>query len=286
MNHLQSEAVVGSLPIGQNSPQHCPHGLYAEQLSGTAFTAPRSTNLRSWLYRRKPSVVHSKFTPTAINKLFGGQGVIFKSTPCQLRWSPFHIGNGDFIEGLKTIGLSGSPEVKNGMAMHIYSMTKSMSQSKRAMQNSDGDLLIVPQLGSLSVHTEFGLLVVEPGEIVIVQRGIRFAIDINDPQARGYVLEVFNGHFELPDLGPIGANGLANPHHFIHPNASEFDVITETGQWTVFNKFNNELYQAEQDHSPFNVVAWRGNYVPCKYDLSLFNTINTVSFDHPVSLTI
>jgi homogentisate 1,2-dioxygenase len=284
MNHLESESIEGALPIGQNSPQHCPLGLFAEQLSGTAFTAPRSCNLRSWLYRRKPSVVHSKFIPTQINKLFGGQGVKFKSTPCQLRWSPFHICEGDFVEGLKTIGLTGSADVKNGMAVHLYSMTKAMSESKRALQNSDGDLLIVPQMGSLSVHTEFGLLQVDTKEIIIIPRGVRFTVDINEPQARGYILEVFNGHFELPDLGPIGANGLANPHHFIHPRASEHDVAlgSKCTKWTVFNKYNNELFQAEQEHSPYNVVAWRGNYIPCKYNLTLFNTINTVSFDHPV----
>lgn len=151
--------------------------------------------------------------------------------------------------------------------------------ANRAIQNADGDLLIVPQLGQMNVHCEFGLLQVDPGEIVVVQRGIKFSVQLLSEQVRGYILEVFDGHFELPDLGPIGANGLANPHHFLYPTAAEY---SQTGKWTIFNKYNNELFECEQDQSPFNVVAWKGNYVPYKYDLGKFNVINSVSFDHPV----
>ena len=222
-NHFESESIEGALPRLQNNPQKCQFELIAEQLSGSAFTAPRASNLRSWLYRRHPSVRHSPF------KLFREFDVDakFVTTPEQMRWSPFKIKEGDFIDGLRTLGTAGDPMTKNGLSIHIYSMTRNMTDQKRALQVSDGDWLIVPQLGSLKVVTEFGTLLVDPEEILIVPRGIKISVDFVDDgsgSCRGYILEVFNGHFELPDLGPIGANGLANPHHFLYPEAQEFDV--------------------------------------------------------------
>lgn len=185
------------------------------------------------------------------------------------------------MEGVRTVGLAGSAADKNGLAIHIYTMTMGMSERKKCFSNSDGDLLIVPQLGTIAVMTEFGRLLVEPGEIIVIQRGIKMAIDLHDgKEARGYILEPHSpSHFELPDLGPIGANGLANPHHFMHPQA---ETIYSNCEWTVMNKYAGKAFECQMRSSPFDVVAWRGNYVPFKYDLRLFNAIGTVSFDHPV----
>ncbi|CAD6996996.1 homogentisate 1,2-dioxygenase [Ceratitis capitata] len=266
-----------SLPIGQNSPQICPYGLYAEQLSGTAFTAPRKENLRSWLYRIRPSVMHEPFLPFA-----GKTGLCTDlntrpPNPNQMRWKPFDIPLNDrinFVEGLHTVCGSDDIHCNNGIAIHVYLCTISME--KTAFYNSDGDFLIVPQKGVLEITTEFGKLKVKPNEICVIPQGIRYSVNITEP-SRGYILEVYNNHFQLPDLGPIGANGLANPRDFKTPvawfedNEKEFQIIS---------KYQGQLFTATQSHSPFDVVAWHGNYVPYKYDLSNFMVINSVSFDH------
>lgn len=275
-NTHQSEAIPNSLPRDQNSPQKCPKGLYAEQLSGTAFTVPRANNQRSWLYRIKPSVGHKPYTKVEKGLLTNdfSKAII---DPNQMRWMPFDIPTKptDFVQGLMTIGGAGDLTTKAGMAIHYYVANTSMVD--KSFYNSDGDLLIVPQQGTLDIRTEFGCLEVEPGEIFVVQRGIHFSVNVSGP-SRGYICEVYNGHFRLPDLGPIGANGLANPNHFLSPTAAFED---RTCEFTVVSKFLGELFEAKQDHSPFNVVAWYGNYAPYKYDLRLFNVIGTVSFDHP-----
>ncbi|CAH1996153.1 unnamed protein product [Acanthoscelides obtectus] len=266
----------GSLPEGQNSPQKCPYGLYAEQLSGTAFTAPRVENKRSWLYRIRPSVVHKPF------RRFGKGNLTCdwneeEPDPNQMRWNPFNLpktGNVDFVEGLNTICGAGDPKLKLGLAVHIFSCNKSME--KRAFYNADGDFLIVPQLGTLKITTEFGQMSVKPNEIAVIQQGMRFKVEISQT-SRGYILEVFGRHFTIPDLGPIGANGLANPRDFQTPVA-RYEDTQET--YEIVSKYQGKLSVCEQDHSPFDVVAWHGNYVPYKYDLSKFMVINTVSFDH------
>eukprot|EP01098_Paradermamoeba_levis_P016930 TRINITY_DN942_c0_g1_i1.p1 TRINITY_DN942_c0_g1~~TRINITY_DN942_c0_g1_i1.p1 ORF type:complete len:431 (-),score=97.56 TRINITY_DN942_c0_g1_i1:139-1431(-) len=273
-NHFSTEAVAGALPIGCNSPQQCPHGLYAEQLSGAAFTVPRANQQRSWLYRIRPSVVHKPFTKTSSGLLDNNPSVV---DPDQTRWKPFPIPENpqDFVEGLVTVAGAGDPSSKSGLAIHIYLANKSMQD--KCLYNSDGDFLIVPQQGKLELQTEFGWLEVPPGEIAVVQRGIKFAVHVEGP-SRGYILEVFNGHFKIPDLGPIGANGLANPRDFLSPVAAFED---KASKFTLVNKFMGELFEAETDRSPFDVVAWHGNYSPFKYDLSLFNAMNSVTFDHP-----
>lgn len=288
--HLESEATKDSLPKGQNSPQECPHGLWAEQLNGSAFTVGRASNFRSWLYRMQPSVNHSEIVKIKSPKLY------CKEEDCvleakQLRWDPLGELNGnegDFFEGLATLACGGRAEDRHGVAIYSYKAKRGMGQ--RALSNSDGDWLIVPQRGELQLQSEFGILLVKVGEIAVVQRGMRFKID---PVAKtgaeanteigGFILEVFDSHFELPDLGPIGSNGLANPQDFLFPRAY-FDPLEHSaesaGSWTVITKFGGDFYEAHQHFSPFNVVAWRGNYLPFKYDLALFNTVNTVSFDH------
>ena len=277
-NHFATEALPDALPKGQNNPQKCPYGLYAEQLSGTAFTAPRHKNLRSWLYRIRPSVIHDQFVPLPHEGLSKHDSL--RVDPNQFRWAPFEFPSSeamDFVDGLSMLCGAGDPSLKEGVSMYVYFANVSMQN--RAMYNSDGDYLIVPQLGALTVRTEMGILHVEPCEIIVIPRGIKFSIEVEGP-SRGYILEIFKGHFELPTLGPIGANGLANPRDFKAPVAAYEDRDVE--HYRLVNKFQGELFTCLMDHSPFDVVAWHGNYNPYKYDLRLFCTMNSVSFDHPV----
>lgn len=281
-NDFSSEALSGALPIGQNSPQQCNYGLYAEQLSGTAFTVPRKSQQRSWLYRMRPSVVQDRPFEIVQHDHINSK-TTFIHTPNQMRWDPLPLPSQDkivtFIDGWCTIaGSSESGSItKHGIAIHMYTANTSMKEA--AIQNSDGDLLIVPQQGTLVIQTEFGFLQVSSLEICVIPRGIKFSVSLPDGPSRGYILEVYDGHFELPDLGPIGANGLANPRDFLYPIAAYDDNIATT--FSIYNKFANQLWKTTIKHSPFDVVAWHGNYLPYKYDLTKFNTINTVSFDHP-----
>ncbi|KAI3638465.1 hypothetical protein MIR68_002963 [Amoeboaphelidium protococcarum] len=283
-NELHSESLKGALPVGQNTPQRCPYGLYAEQLSGSAFTMPRHLNQRSWLYRIRPSVCHSSFRRSESFPLicadFSADGGAL-AIPNQLRWSPFSMPKDgdqqDFVSGLRTVCGAGDPKVKSGLAIHVYTANVDMVDS--AFYNSDGDFLIVPQQGTLDITTEFGRVSVVPNEIVVIQRGIKFAVKLTDGPVRGYIMELFSGHFELPDLGPIGANGLANPRDFLHPVAwyEDRDVGVK---FKILNKYAGQVYETTQDHSPFDVVAWHGNYVPYKYDLNKFCVVNATAFDH------
>ncbi|XP_041352250.1 homogentisate 1,2-dioxygenase-like [Gigantopelta aegis] len=266
----------GALPKGQNSPQVCPYGLYAEQLSGTAFTAPRQENQRSWFYRIRPSAVHEPFKKI-------DRGLMTHNwddddpNPNQLRWKPLDIPSEkvDFVQGLTTICGAGDPKSRNGIAVYIYTCNTSMEN--KCFYTSDGDFLIVPEKGGLFITTEFGRMQVNPNEICVIQRGIRFSVDVSG-ETRGYICEVFNDHFQLPSLGPIGANGLANPRDFLTPVAWFED--RDVPDYTVVSKYHGHLFAAKQNHSPFDVVAWHGNYAPYKYDLSKFMVINCVSFDH------
>ncbi|KAL3274312.1 hypothetical protein HHI36_015715 [Cryptolaemus montrouzieri] len=266
-----------SLPKSQNSPQKCPYGLYAEQLSGSAFTAPRHENKRSWLYRIYPSVCHKRFKPFLKGNITSDWDEI-KPDPNQMRWNPFDFPSSnekrDFVEGINTICGAGDPKLKLGLAVHVYSCNDSMK--RRAFYNSDGDLLIVPQTGKLRMKTEFGILDVVPNEICVIQQGMRFSVQVTEA-SRGYILEVYGRHFSLPDLGPIGANGLANPRDFLTPVACYEDVEEN---FEIVAKYQGNLFLCEQNHSPFDVVAWHGNYVPYKYNLANFMVINSVSFDH------
>lgn len=299
-NYFSTEAERGALPLGQNNPQQCPLGLYAEQISGTAFTVDHKNNLFTWMYRIRPGVCHSPFVETGRNEFVSG--VNFQVNPNQLRWKPLNKladggsgggvledgGGVTFIDGLRTMAAHGSPEGKDGLAVHMYACNSSMRErtgvAGEAMVNADGDFLIVPQSGSLIVHTELGVLKVEPNEIVVIPRGFRFAIDLEEgvggeegATASGYVLEVFKGHFELPALGAIGANGLAQKRDFLYPSACYEDM---DGSWKLTHKYSGRLYESDLDHSPFDVVAWHGNYSPFKYDLRKFCVINSVSVDH------
>jgi homogentisate 1,2-dioxygenase len=275
-NYFASEALAGALPE-QNSPQRCPYGLYAEQLSGTAFTAPRSVNRRSWLYRIRPAVMHHPFRPTDQDRICGdfSQGV---TPPNQMRWDPMPIPEtaADFLDGLVTLAGNGDPQLQSGCAIHVYAANRAMTQ--RAFYSADGELLIVPQQGRLLLTTELGRLAVEPLEIAVIPRGLRFRVELRDAAARGYVCENFGAAFRLPDLGPIGSNGLACERDFRTPVAWYED---RPQRHELVAKFLGRLWTAQMDHSPFDVVAWRGNLAPYKYDLRRFNTIGSISFDHP-----
>lgn len=268
----------GSVPNGQNNPQKCPYGLYAEQLSGTAFTAPRTENKRSWLYRIHPSVIHHPFVHLKSNHISHDWNQTLPS-PNQIRWLPFDIPTPsevtDFVDGLHTVCGAGDPRTRSGIAIHVFLCNTSMKD--KCFYNADGDFLIVPQQGVLDITTEFGKMRVEPNEICVIQQGMRFSVSVSG-STRGYILEVFAAHFQLPYLGPIGANGLANPRDFLCPVAWYEDKDVKGYQ--VVSKFQGHLFQAEQNHSPFDVVGWHGSYVPYKYNLALFMVVNAVQFDH------
>ena len=276
-NEHASEAAPGALPVGQNAPQRHPLGLYTEQISGSAFTAPRGENRRSWLYRIRPSAAHPAFRRIANGLVRSAPFTEAEPPPNRLRWDPLPEPEApaDFIDGLVTMGGNGDAGLATGIAIHIYRATRPM---QRAFYDADGELLIVPQQGRLLLRTEFGLVETAPGEIALVPRGVKFRVDLPDGRARGYLCENYGRLFRLPELGPVGANGLANPRDFLTP-AAAFEDRDEPVE--IIAKFAGNLWMAEFDHSPFDVVAWHGNYAPCKYDLARFNTLGTVSFDHP-----
>jgi homogentisate 1,2-dioxygenase len=276
-NHFSTEAVPGALPVGRNSPQRPAFGLYAEQLSGTAFTAPRAENRRSWLYRIRPSAAHPPYRLSDAATHFGTGGDL-PVTPNRLRWDPLPFPDGavDLVDGLVTYCGNGDPAVGEGVAIHLFAATRAMTN--RVFFSADGEMLFVPQEGRLSLATEMGVLGLEPGEIGLVPRGVRFRAELPDGRARGYVCENYGAPFRLPELGPIGSNGLANPRDFESPAAWFEDRDVETD---IVQKFQGRMWTTTLDHSPLDVVAWHGNLAPCRYDLARFNTMGTVSFDHP-----
>lgn len=277
-NEFATEAIEGALPEGRNSPQKPAFGLYAEQISGTSFTAPRALNRRSWLYRIRPSVIHGVFQP--INSLNWRTSPLDEASasPNQLRWDPLPMPDEpeDFISGMVTMAANGDARAGFGVGVHIYRANASMG--RRFFSCSDGELLIVPQQGSLEIDSEMGSLRIEPGEVAVIPRGVKFRVELPDRSARGYVCENYGSFFKLPELGLIGANGLANSRDFQTPVAAYED---ESGDFELIVKLQGVFWSASLGHSPLDVVAWHGNYAPYKYDLKNYNVINSVSFDHP-----
>jgi homogentisate 1,2-dioxygenase len=279
-NDFETEALPGALPHGQNSPQRCAYGLYAEQLSGSPFTAPRGINERSWLYRMRPSVRHTgRFAKTSMP--------FWKTAPClddhdlsigQLRWGPPPMPNEatTFISGIRTMTTAGDVNTQTGMAASVYLVNASMIDEY--FFNADGELLIVPQAGALSFFTELGRIEVAPGEICVIPRGTKFRAELPDGPARGYLCENYGAKFTLPDRGPIGANCLANPRDFKTPVAAFEEKETRS---TLTVKWCGKFYKTEIGHSPLDVVAWHGNYAPFKYDLRTFSPVGAILFDHP-----
>ena len=277
-NEFATEAINGALPIGRNSPQHVPFGLYAEQVSGSAFTAPRDHNLRCWQYRLRPSAEHAPYRQISHGLIRTAPCHEAVPSPNRLRWDaqPLPAAPTDFVQGLATLATNGDASLQQGMAIHLYTANCSMTQ---CFYNADGEMLIVPQLGALTLKTEFGIIGLQPGEIAVMPRGVKFRVECDAPDApiRGYVCENYGQPLRLPELGPIGANGLANVRDFLTPVAWFEDVAHDT---EVIAKFGGNLWTYTVKGSPLNVVAWHGNYAPYKYNLAHFNAINSVSFDH------
>ncbi|SHM51906.1 homogentisate 1,2-dioxygenase [Roseovarius litoreus] len=277
-NGFETEALPGALPIGRNSPQKCAYGLYAEQMSGSPFTAPRVTNERSWLYRIRPTIAHWQHFKKADNGLW-------RTAPCKevdvpigpLRWDPTPVPDKklNFVEGIHTMATSGDAAAQTGMGTHIYVATRSMQDEYLA--NCDGEMLIVPEMNCLRIATEYGVIDIEPGEIAVIPRGIKMRVELPEGVARGYICENYGGALTIPERGPIGANCMSNPRDFLTPVAAYEDVDTPS-RMTV--KWGGQLWSAEFKHSPLDVVAWHGNYYPYKYDLRRYSPVGPVLFDH------
>jgi len=276
-NEFASEALPGALPQGRNSPQRPAYGLYPEQISGTAFTAPRDRNLRTWMYRLLPSVRHGPYRPWNAPAALVSPAVVPVS-PEQQRWNPlgFPAEPCGWLESLHRMVINGSPQARQGCAIYLYAANAPMD--KAFFQSADGEWLLIPQDGALEVRTELGWLTVSPGSIAVIPRGIRFQVALCGPYARGYACENWGAPLRLPELGPIGANGLANPRDFEAPQAR---FVEESDPHILITKFLDHWWQCELPGNPLNVVAWHGNLAPYRYNLKCFNTINTVSFDHP-----
>jgi homogentisate 1,2-dioxygenase len=277
-NEFASEALAGTLPAGQNSPQNVAHGLYAEKFSGTAFTAPREHNFRSWFYRIRPSVVHCEFHQIDSGLIRTSPLEEVPTPPGQLRWDPFPISEepADFVDGLATVATNGSAKLQIGIGIHIYRANRSMQD--RYFYNSDGETLVVPEQGALVFHTECGVMHLSPGEIAVIPRGIKFRVELGDDTARGYVCENYGSKLALPERGPIGSDGLANSRDFLTPEAAYEDREASV---ELVTKLAGNLFACDLQYSPLDVVAWHGNLAPYKYDLRLFNTMGSISYDHP-----
>ncbi|KAK0476471.1 homogentisate 1,2-dioxygenase [Armillaria novae-zelandiae] len=288
-NRFASEAISGTLPQGQNYPQKNKYGLYMEAMTGSPFVAPRPQNFHAFMYRIRPSLDHKKFiklpdSPDMESNFLPINPKVHIS-PAQLKWAPppFPLSSEevDFIAGLKTIGGNGEPTIREGLALHFYMANADMKN--KAFCNSDGDILVAPQQGRLDVQTEFGRMMVRPGEFMVIQKGMKFKVSLPDGPSRGYVQEIFGSHFELPDLGPIGGHGMANPRDFEVPLAS-FEIDETRWEEVCHDRRNGriggQLFSAVQDHSPFDVVAWHGNYVPYKYAMEKFIFVGSLSKDH------
>jgi homogentisate 1,2-dioxygenase len=276
-NALSSEARPGALPRRQNSPREVPFGLYAEQINGTGFTVDRAHNRRVWLYRLRPLVLDRTWEPASMGKIVGHfhEGV---DSPQIQRFGPTPLPEGavDFVDGLVTFAGAGDPNLKQGMAIHVYGANADMG--RRSVANGDGDLFIAPWDGALRIRTELGVLQVQPGEFAVIPRAIRFSVNLPSGSSRGFVGELFHGHLQLPERGVVGANGLADERHFLAPVADFEDIEAEH---ELLTKQGGTMWKNTVDHSPFDVVAWHGKYAPFKYDLHDFNTLGSVSFDHP-----
>mmetsp|Transcript_28686 Transcript_28686/g.63231 ORF Transcript_28686/g.63231 Transcript_28686/m.63231 type:complete len:460 (+) Transcript_28686:47-1426(+) len=278
---FHSEALTGALPLKQNSPQKPPYGLVTELISGSPFTVPRHSNRYAWQYRVRPSVSHSpkKYVPIA-NSTFTNQASA-DFTPEQYRFRPMDQKTGvDFVDGIAMVAVNGHAAANDGAAAGVYAFDASMGERRRVMRNQDGDMIVMPQEGTIRVRTEFGDLEVEQQEFALVPRGVVFQVDsVSGTPCKGYVLENFGSQFVIPDLGPIGiSSGLAHPRHFLAPEA-RFEDTSQAHEMVC--KLSGQLFAGEVQHSPFDVVAWYGNLVPVKYDVRNFMAINTVTYDHP-----
>ncbi|GAN80914.1 homogentisate 1,2-dioxygenase [Acidocella aminolytica] len=279
-NDFETEALPGALPQGQNSPQRCPYGLYAEQLSGSPFTAPRGSNERSWLYRIRPSVRHiGAFRRFDLPFWKSAPHVVEHGLPLgQLRWDPVSLPDEQltFLTGMRTMTTAGDVYSQTGMAAHIYLINAPMQDEY--FYNADGELMLVPDHGRLRIATELGIMEIGPAEIAVLPRGLKFTVAPLDGTARGYICENYGAKFTLPERGPIGANCLANSRDFKTPVAAFEDRDVKA---RVVVKWCGQFHETMINHSPLDVVAWHGNYAPYKYDLRTFSPVGAILFDHP-----
>ncbi|EEA21676.1 hypothetical protein TMatcc_008906 [Talaromyces marneffei ATCC 18224] len=286
-NRFQSEVIPGTLPAGQNNPQEVRFGLYTEGITYSAFAAPRHANFSTYMYRVRPAAAHNGYktnieTKAHIENCFLSINPKVETLSEQAEWAPFPLPAEtetiDFVDGLHTLGGSGDPNLREGIALYVFMINASMDH--RAFCNLDGDFLLVAQHGNLDIQTEFGKIFLQPGEICVIQRGVRFSIRLGPghKEARGYITEIWGSIWELPDLGPLGGHGLANPRDFLYPVACIDDNLHES--WTIVNKSNGKYNSLSQDHTPYDLVAWHGNVVPYKYDLTKFSSQNSTSIDH------
>jgi homogentisate 1,2-dioxygenase len=280
-NDFETEALPGALPQGMNSPQKCNYGLYGEQLSGTAFTAPSHQNERTWCYRIRPSVKHThRFQKIAVPH--------WKSAPLvdpdiiSLGSIPLGSGGG----ALRTADLDhrhahhdhggrcehpdrhGEPYVsgeRSRCRMNISSRPTANCWSCR-------------RKAGLRFCTELGIIDLEPKEIAILPRGLVYRVEVLEGPARGFVCENYGQKFVLPGRGPIGANCMANPRDFKTPVAAFEDREVPS---TVTVKWCGQFHETKIGHSPLDVVAWHGNYAPVKYDLRTYCPVGAILFDHP-----
>jgi homogentisate 1,2-dioxygenase len=277
-NGFETEALPGALPVGRNSPQRCAYGLYAEQLSGSPFTAPNKSNERSWLYRIRPTLAHwNEFRKVDIGLWRTAPAVDVEMPIAPLRWDPIELPSEQmsFVQGIRTLTTAGDAGALAGMGAHVYVVTRSMQDEY--FYNADGEMLLVPQQGALRLATEFGIIDIAPGEIAVIPRGVKMRVELRAGPARGYLCENYGAALTLPERGPIGANCLANPRDFLTPVAAYED---RDAQGQLYVKWGSNLWAADIDHSPLDAVAWHGNYAPYKYDLRRFSPVGPTLFDH------
>jgi len=278
-NEHESESQAGVLPTRGNSPQRPAGGLVTEQLSGTAFTAPRATNRRTWLYRRRPSVQHVRqLQPTTYPQ--------FVTAPdpnpawlAQSRWNPDEptaAAADTWLAGITTVVTNGNAHLHVGGAIHTYGFGAS-TELAPVFVNTDAEMLFVPQLGRVELQTELGPLAVEPGHIGVVPRGIKVRVSTAAKLASGWLHENYGQAFTLPDPGITGPNTSALARDFVYPSAQpEDDAPT-----AIIVKTGGRFLATSIDRTPLDVVAWRGNYAPYRYDLRQFSPLGAVLFDHP-----
>ncbi|MBU6496919.1 MAG: homogentisate 1,2-dioxygenase [Rhodospirillales bacterium] len=279
-NGFESEALPGALPVGRNSPQKCPYGLYAEQLSGSPFTAPRVANERSWLYRIRPTVKHwGQFEKVGLGQWRTAPCPEIEIAPAPMRWDPPPLPTEamTFLQGVHSMTTAGDAGAMGGMGAHVYLITRSMTD--QYFYNADGEMMFIPQQGHIRIATEFGIIDAEPCEIVVIPRGVKIRVELGagTTAARGYLCENYGAAFTLPERGPIGANCMANQRDFLTPVAAYED---RDGACEMFVKWGGTMWRTELAHSPLDVVAWHGNYAPYKYDLRHYSPVGPILYDH------
>lgn len=306
-----SEAVSGAVPAVNNSPQKPPLGLRTERISGGSFVAPRELSYQTWLYRLRASIAHSDWARLRVSGADEGYGPPSPVRPANVTpnsrlWGgfPAPAAGSHWANGQQLLGRNGDPQAKEGMALWVFSVTASMPP-RQAFASLDGEALVIPQSGALDIQTELGRLVVRQNEIAVIPRNVRYRVCLPEGKpCRGYVCELYQGHFRLPDLGVIGSTGLANVRDFQVPKAFVDATVhshlgttqapgpgaptgVDDGEWSIVARLVGNLWHCTQAHTPFDVVGWHGTCYPFKYDLARFCALGNLVFDeHDPSLFV